>query len=256
VAVVLGAATAVALTGAAQPAKPVTVPMPNLEFMPNGGFTPQVLSKSAPTPIALTVSAKVGNADGTHPPALRELAIGLDKNMAIDLRGYPACRGLGAQVNPPMAPQEECRGAFIGKGTVHIEIHFEETEPIQVQSGLQIFNLGRKEGVPTFVALAHIAVPTPALIAITIKIEKIQNGRYGSEATITFPKIAGGNGSITHLDLRIKKQLPFDDQRFSPVTARCPAGELLLHDTATFFNYETSETLYASSTLPRTCTGR
>jgi hypothetical protein len=255
-AVVLGAATAVALTGAADLDKPATVPLPRLEFIPNGRFAPRVLSKSTPTPIALAVSAKVGTVDGSHPPALRELTIGLDKNIAIDLKGYPTCHGLGVQVDPPMTPQEECRGAFIGKGTAHFEIHLSESEPIQVQSALQIFNLGRKEGDSTFVALAHIAAPTAAVIIVTIKIKKRQNGRYGTEAAITIPKIAGGSGSITHLNLRIKKQLPFEGQRFSPVTARCPDGKLRFHDTATFFNYESSEALYASSTLPRICTGR
>ena len=125
-----------------------------------------------------------------------------------------------------MTPQEECRGAFVGKGTAHFEIRLEEAEPIRVRSGLQIFNLGRKNGIPTLTAdlVTRIPVPTPALLIATIRIKGIPRGRYGSEATITFPKIAGGSGSITSLDLRLKKQLPFNGKRFSPIASSAPTA--------------------------------
>ncbi len=250
-ALLIAAATA---SGAVAPNKPITL-LPDLVAELDSSIQPTALSKNQPTPIALTFSGKVSNPDESRPSALRELAIELDKNIAINLNGYPTCHNLFQQVDPPMTPQEECRGASIGEGTARFEIRFPESEAIQVRSGMQIFNAGLKNGIPILVALAYIAVPVPSLVVTTIRIKKIHDNRYGTKMTFTFPRIAG-EGAITSLGLRIKKQLPFDGRRFSPVTAKCADGKLRFHDTATTVNFETSETTKASGSLTRTCTGR
>jgi hypothetical protein len=249
------AVLAAVASGAVSPSQPTYVSTGTLEFTPNDGFTPRALSKTARAPIALTLDANIGTADGSHPPALQNLAIELDKNISLDLNRFPFCN-LRNDIDVPGTPAERCRPAIIGRGTMTLEIAFAEAQPIPVQSRVQIINGTRKHGIRTLYLATYISVPTPAEIVTTVQIKAIHNGRYGSEATMRFPKIAGGSGSITSLNLRIKKQLPFEAKRFSPVSAKCPDGKLQLHDTATFFNYETSETLIAAEELRRTCTGR
>jgi hypothetical protein len=254
---VLGIAFASALAGAtAIPNQPNSVSIGEPRFTILGGITPTVLSKTKPAPIALTVFGQVHSVDGSHPPALTELAFEADRNIAVDLRGYPSCHGMSFQIDPPMTLAERCRSAIIGKGIAHFEIKLGEAAPIPVQGRLQIINAGREGGIPTLLVSTYITVPTPAEIVATVQIKKIDDGRYGTEATVTLPKIAGGGGSVTSFEARIKRRLPLEGKRFSPVTAKCPDGKLAIHVTGTFLDYETSETTTTSSDILRTCTGR
>ena len=118
-----------------------------------------------------------------------------------------------------------------------------------------IFNGTRKNGTRTLYLSTYIAVPTPAWIMASAQIKQAHDGPYGTEAVISFPKIAGGSGSIASFNFRIKKRLPLEGKWYSPITARCPNGSLQFRDTATFFNYETSETFRARSEVLRTCAG-
>jgi hypothetical protein len=251
----LTGAVSVAGLARAETSKPITLPLSNLKFTADGGFTPRALPKSTPTPVALTISGKVGALDGTHPPALRDLAIALDKNIAVNLSGYPSCHPSRIQTDPPRTPAEACSGSLIGDGAMVTEIQLAEVPPILVRSEVQIFNGTRKHGARTLYLYTYIAVPTPAWIVASAQIKQAHDGPYGTEAVISFPKIAGGSGSITSFDFRIKKRLPLAGKRFSPITARCPNGRLQFRDTATFFVYETSETFRAPSEVLRTCTG-
>ena len=92
---VLTALLAVAAVGIATAAGgegPVTVKVGNLELTANGGFTPTTLSKTKQTPIELKASGEVKEADGSHPPAARELIIEGDKNAEIHVKGIPTCK--------------------------------------------------------------------------------------------------------------------------------------------------------------------
>jgi hypothetical protein len=260
----LGCALAIAALGivcssalaAATPNKPSTVPLPSVISGFNGGFEPSSLPKTKLTPVALLLEGNIRSLDGSHPPALRELAIELDRNISVDLGGYPACHVGGIQIDPTMTLEERCPSAFLGNGSVHFEIQLDEQEPIQLQSELQIYNAGRKSGIPTIYFSAYLDRPVPGLWLATAKIKKTDNGIYRTKVTVAFPKVAGGGGSITSFNMRIKKRLSLNGKPFSPVTARCPNGKLQAHFSGEFFDYATSEATNTSTEILRTCTGR
>ena len=95
---IVGAAallTAMVLAGAALAAggeTPVTVKVGNLELTANGGFSPTALSKTKQTPIELKAAGEVKEADGSHPPAVREVIIEGDKNAEVHVKGIPTCK--------------------------------------------------------------------------------------------------------------------------------------------------------------------
>jgi hypothetical protein len=253
VALGIGCASALA---EATPNKPSKVPIPSVIFDFNGGFEPQSLPKTKLAPVALLLEGKVRSIDGSHPPPLRELAIELDRNILVDLGGYPACRQQAFNDDPPKPLAELCPTSNIGSGQMWIEIQFPEAAPIELHSQLKILNGAKRDGVQSLYLVGSFAGPVPSEIVATAQIKKIHNGRFVTAVTITFPKIAGGSGSITSLDLRIKRRLLVDGKRFSPVTARCPDGKLQAHFSGEFFDYATSETTNSSTEILRTCTGR
>jgi hypothetical protein len=132
-AVVLCVLIALVLTGFAGAEGPETVPISNIEFTFNADFSPKVLSKTVPTPIALKLSGQVKTVDGTHPPALREFILDADKSGAIDVRGLPVCH---PTIEIPM--MERCRSTTVGRGTMNVEIEFPDSAPFLVESELTV----------------------------------------------------------------------------------------------------------------------
>ena len=68
---------------------------------------------------------------------------------------------------------------------------------------------------------------------ITIPIEK-RGGLFRYRATLDLPPIAGGRGSLTHIDAKIGKRYRFGGVRRSYVAARCGDGILRTHGRFTF----------------------
>jgi hypothetical protein len=155
-----------------------------------------------------------------------------------------------------MILEERCPSAFLGSGSVHFEIQLDEQAPVQLQSEVQIYNAGRRSGIPTIYLSAYLNEPVRGQFIATAKIKKIHNGIYRTKATVVLPKIAAGRGSITSFNLRIKRRLPLNGKPFSPITARCPSGKLQAHISGKFVEYATSEANTATTEILRTCIGR
>jgi hypothetical protein len=194
----------------------------------DGGFTPTVLFKTKPTPVAFNLSGNFPTTDGTHPPALKELVVEADKNLGIHVEGFPKCF-VGIEIRA-----SSCNPAILGRGTMNIEIAFPEQAPIQLKSKALVLNGGEARGVTTLFLRTYITVPTPAELTATVKIKRIRKGRFGTEAVATIPKIAGGSGSVTAFDLTIDKKYAYRGRRVSVLTLKCPDREILTRARAIF----------------------
>jgi hypothetical protein len=223
---------------AAESAKPVEKAIVGgVEISGDGMFTPKALPKNELTPIAFTLWGKIRNLDGSHPPALKELVLETDKNGAINVEGYPTCTSGKLQSRPSDEAEKVCKSSIIGEGTTDASIKLgEDQPPVPVNSKLIMFNGGVKGGVTTLYVHAFITIPVPAAIVTTVKIKKINKGRYGLLSTATIPKIAGGGGSVTGFKLKVDKKFTYKGEKVSVLTAKCPDGKLQAHATAIFAN--------------------
>jgi hypothetical protein len=245
--VVLAAALTAGIASAADP--PVTVRVGNLVITADGGLTPKAMSKTKLTPVAFEASGKIKTADNTHPPALKEVIVEGDKNVAVDTTGFPACTSGKLQSQDTKHAEAICKSSIIGSGTTNVEIAFPEQNPIRVSSKLLVFNGGTSGGVTTFFVHAYITVPTPAAIVTTVKIKRIHKGRFGTEAIASVPKIAGGSGSVTSFSLKIDKKYSYKGKKMSVISSKCTDGKILANATAKF-----SDGTKATAELLRTCT--
>jgi hypothetical protein len=228
-----------------------TVKSGNLEFTLNGGFSPKTLPKKTLAPITLSTSGKIKTLDGTHPPALKEFFGEVDKNGAIDVKGYPTCKAGKLQAQDTKHAKAACSTSIIGKGKTDVEILFEESKPVPVKSELVVFNGGVSGGTTTLYVHAYITFPVPAAIVTTVKIKKINKGPYGYSFKATIPKIAGGSGSVTSFDLSINKTFNYKGKKVSVLSAKCPTGKLQARGTAVF-----SDGTRLSTGIVRPCTGK
>ena len=158
----LGALIAVSAVGIATAAggeTPVTVKVGNLELTANGGFSPKALSKTKQTPIELKASGEVKEADGSHPPAVREVIIEADKNGEVHVKGIPTCNSGQLQATDTTAALKACKSALIGEGEATAQVAFAEQKPINVNSKLLVFNGGEKGGKTTMFIHAYFSQP-------------------------------------------------------------------------------------------------
>jgi hypothetical protein len=239
----LAALIAVSVAGLATGAeKPVTVEAGNLVFTFNGGFKPKKLPKNKLAPITLTASGKISTKDGKHPPALKEAIVETDKNGTINVKGLPVCKSGQLQSRDTKAAEKACKKSIIGTGQTTVEVQFPEQAPIDVNSKLLVFNGGKSGATTTLYIHAYFSAPVTGAIVTTVKIKKVNNGRYGLKSIATIPKIAGGSGSVKTFNLTINKK--------GVLMAKCPDGKLQAKTTAVF-----SDGTKASAGIIRTCTG-
>ncbi len=90
-ALALSAVLALGIAVAAYAAQ-ITVQAGNLKLTFGGTVSPKGLPKKKLKPIALNVNGKIQTTDGTHPPALREAIVDIDKNGAVNSKGVPVCK--------------------------------------------------------------------------------------------------------------------------------------------------------------------
>src|SRR3954447_22388375 len=244
----LGALVAVSVVGIATAAGgegPVTVKVGNLELTANGGFSPKALSKTKQTPIELSAEGSVKEADGSHPPAARELIIEGDKNAEVHTKGIPTCKSGQLQATDTTAALKACKSALIGEGQTTAEVAFAEQKPISVPSKLLVFNGGEKGGKTTLFIHAYFSNPISGAIVTTVTITKHKNGRFGTQAIAKIPQITGGSGSIVKFNLNIKKNVA----GHNPISSTCQDGKLKVHVEGKF-----EDGTKATTEIVRACT--
>jgi hypothetical protein len=246
----LAALLALALAGAALGAGsegPVTVKVGELELTAGGGFTPKALSKTKQTPISLSAEGLVKEADGSHPPAVREVIIEGDKNAEVHVKGIPTCKSGQLQATDTNAALAACKSALIGEGTTTAQVQFAEQRPLEVPSKLLLFNGGEKGGKITWFVHAYFSQPISGAIVTTVTITKHPHGRFGTLAVAKVPQITGGSGSIVSFNLKIDKSVG----GVNPISAKCTDGKLKVHVEGKFEDGTKAQTEIVRACTPK-----
>jgi len=131
---------------------------------------------------------------------------------------------------------------------MNVEVEFAESAPFLIKSALTIFNGGAKQGVTTLYIHSFFKNPVSAAVVSVVKIRKIDRGRFGTEATIRFPVIAGGSGSITSLSATLNRRFSYKGKRVSPLTLKWPNGKIRARSEAIF-----SDSTHAKAEVLRPC---
>jgi hypothetical protein len=229
--------------------KPAVVEVGDLLPIVNGGFSPKALPKKGrPAPITFGLSAQVATGGGSTQPVLHEVTLELDRHITVDAKGMPICP-LGNVESPP--PERRCRPALVGKGTIEVLVGFPEQPPFSVKDKLLAFNGGVKHGVKSIFLYAYLSSPVSAAMVTTVGVTKVDRGRYGTKWLFVFPKIAGGYGSITSLNLEVSKRFPYLGEEKSFLVAGCPDGHLDGRATSVFADGTVEADSFARSCVPK-----
>ncbi len=195
----------------------------NLVLTADGGFTPSTLPRQTFAPIDFTGHADLRSADGSVPPPLQQVVLDFDRDGRLSTAGLPICQPASLEEATPAEARSRCPNAIVGTGHVSALITLGAGAPIQASSPVTLFNGPRQEGHPTVILHARTTVPATQTFVITIPIEK-RGGLYRYRATVDVPPIAGGHGSLVHLDVKVGKRYRYRGTERSYTEARCGDG--------------------------------
>jgi hypothetical protein len=230
----------------------------NIIVKVDGGVTPKALPKKTYAPVTVRIRGQISSADGSHPPAFRELIAEFDKNGQINTKGLPVCKGGQLEARTTAAAKQVCGKTVVGSGNGQIQISFPEQAPIPVKAPITVFNGGTKGGKTTLYIHTYITVPVPAAVVTTVTIKKISKGRYGLGTVSKIPVIAGGSGSVLEFDIKFGRTFTYKGKKQAYFLARCTDGRFQAHITKAIFRNEAggprTTTTVVDETVIRPCT--
>jgi hypothetical protein len=197
---------------------------------------PRELPAHGNAPVFLSSITRVGTHDGSTPPTLKTLLFQLDRNGTIDTKGLPTCTTAKLEGATPAQARKRCAGALVGKGTGKALVTMPGRAPFQITSPLSFFNAPPSGGRPTLIAHAYETVPAPRAILVPITIERVAKGRYGFQAEVQIPEIAGGFGAAILAEARIGAIRERGGREVGYINAHCAGGRLQVQGKAEFTN--------------------
>ena len=232
---------------AAEP--PIIIAPTQIRFGFYAHITPANLPKSRRTGVSLRIDSKMSTADGSHLPPLKELSLDLDKQMAVNARGLPACRRPPLEADDTFGAEMDCKTTIVGEGKAEIEIAQPEQAPFPVSSKVLAFNAGIFDGKTKLLLFAYLATPVSAPLLIPVEVSREQRGIFGLRGVAMVPKIADGYGSVTHFSLKLGREFTYRGQPQSYLLASCQSRRLVAKATEVF-----SDGSRLSGTAARACT--
>jgi hypothetical protein len=218
----------------------------NLIVTFGGTTSPKAISKTKYTPVTTNLFGEIKTSDGTHPSAFREAIVDIDKDVKINVKGYPVCKAGQLEARDTKAAKKACGNTILGEGTAEAEIAFPEQRPIKVPSPLLVFNGGEKGGKVTLLIHTFITVPAPTAIVTTVTITRKGTGIH----TVTkIPVIAGGSGSALNFKFKLGKTYSYKGKKVGYFEAKCPDGVFKVNAPSVIFKNESHEAGVAATTV-------
>lgn len=204
----------------------------SLVLRADGGFQPHELPRKRFAPIDFQGHFDIAAKGGGQPVALQQAVIDFDRDGRLDVAGLPRCRPDQVSAAGTREAREACAKAIVGRG--HVEaIVASDTGPVPVAAPLTIFNGPEVEGHPTALLHARTTFPVPQTYAIVVPIER-RRGAFRYRATLDVPPLAGGLGSISHVDVDVGRRFKAGGRERSYASARCSDGIIVTHGRFSF----------------------
>jgi hypothetical protein len=197
---------------------------------------PRELPAHGNAPVFLSSITRVGSHDGSTPPTLQTLLFQLDKNGTVDTKGLPTCTTARLEGTTPAQARKRCASALVGKGTGKALVTMPGRAPFRISSPLSFFNGPPSGGRPTLIAHAYETVPAPQALLVPITIERVSKGRYGFQAEVQIPEIAGGYGAAILAEAKIGAIRKRGGREVGYINAHCAGGRLQVQGSAQFTN--------------------
>jgi hypothetical protein len=197
----------------------------NLRVTVDGRFAPKKLPRNRLVGISFEFTGSVSTTDGSHPPPLKRLQVAINRHGRLSSVGLPVCSAGALQSTSSEAALALCRRAIVGRGSFEVDVPFAETT---ARGRVLAFN-SRRGGKPSLLLHLFLTVPVRVTLIVPLSISHSAKGDFGTQLSGNIPKLAGGLGAITHIDLTLARSYSYRGQRRNYLSASCSApAELTL----------------------------
>ncbi|MGN6275048.1 MAG: hypothetical protein ACTHNP_03840 [Solirubrobacterales bacterium] len=196
----------------------------NLRVKFGAEFTPSTLPRKRPAPITVEVAGAIATTDGTHPPPLRKLEMEINRHGRIETTGLPTCTAPLLQSTTTKEALTRCGNARVGSGSFGAQLALGVGKDVPATGKATVFN-SRHDGKPEMLVHLFIGVPVRVTMVVPITIGHREKGDYGTVLRAAIPKLGGGLGSVTEIELKIGRRYTFGGKRRSYLAAACSAPE-------------------------------
>lgn len=219
----------------------------------NGGLSPVSLPRTDLAPIGVRIDGVVKSFSGQRPPALRRIAVELNRGGVIDTRGLPRCRQGQLVSSSSRQAMETCGDALVGKGSYSARTAFPEQGAFPANGRILAFNalIGGRRAI-----IAHIfgSDPVPMTRLVIFHISH-RAGTYGTVLKAYLPVAVNRYGYVKRISLSLFRRFTFQGREHSYLSAACPAPSgfpgAVFPFARTSMGFADGRKL--SSTLTRTC---
>ncbi|HEX6457083.1 MAG TPA: hypothetical protein VF009_11265 [Solirubrobacterales bacterium] len=192
----------------------------NVRVKFDAGFDPHALPRQTPAPIEAHIEGSIATTDGSHPPPLRWLEIELNRHGQLTTAGLPVCSAPLLQSTTTEQALARCGRSVVGRGDFEAEVSLGGDVPA---AGRIIAFNSRIQGKAALMLHFFASVPVRFTLVVPLRIVDRSKGEFGTLLQTRVPKLAGGLGSITRIDLTIGRRYSHRGKRLSYLSSACPA---------------------------------
>lgn len=200
-------------------------------------ITPKNRSATTPTPATLEVLTATDNAttaNGVPIPAVQAI-VDFPKGVTIYNKGYPTCDPSVLQNTSTEKALEECKRAKIGNGEGTLDLVVGE-KVFPVVAGMTVFNGVPSGGKPVILLHLYSQTPVQTTVVLVGVVKNFNKQGFGPRLDVAIPLIAGGQGAVTGVKIKVFKTYSFKGKKRSYINATCPTkswkarGEFIFKD--------------------------
>lgn len=187
----------------------------------DGSLRPKRLPRVGRDAVSVSLSGRIRTIDGSQPPHLRRIAIGINREGRLDTRSLPRCHYHQIQPASTREALATCRRALVGTGQFEADVRLPEQSPFPSDGKVLVFN-GVLHGEP--VLYAHIYGPKPIPISqvVAFRIHRTA-GTYRVALVADLPQVAADWGYVSGLELTLGGTAALRGHSQAYLSAGCPA---------------------------------
>ncbi|HEX7280058.1 MAG TPA: hypothetical protein VF255_10595 [Solirubrobacterales bacterium] len=221
-----------------------------------GGIAPTALPRQTDAPISVRVDGTVRSLSEERPPALRYIAIAINRGGRIDTRGLPVCRRAEIEAASSAQALDACGPALVGRGRFVGAVSFPEQTAFPLQGKILAFN-ARVDGGRAILAHVYGDDPFPNTRILTFRIRETQ-GTYGTVMSAALPASINRYGYLKRIVLDLRREFVHRGSKRSYLSAACaaPAGTRIGIFPFVRVSMTFADGRKLASTLIRTCSVR
>ncbi|HEV2726910.1 MAG TPA: hypothetical protein VGV34_01375 [Solirubrobacterales bacterium] len=195
----------------------------NIRVTFDADFSPNALPRDRPAPVKVEIQGRIATLDGSHPPALRWLEIELHRNGQLSTQGLPICSAPALQSTNTETALSRCGPALVGRGNFRADVLLGREVP--ALGKILAFN-SRRNGRESLLLHFFANAPVRFTLVVPLTIGHRKEGQFGTVLRARIPRLGGGLGSVTQIELAIARRYSFRGERRSYISAACsaPAG--------------------------------